>query len=157
LQIDGLQFVRSASEISGEIEGAGLKRLAEMQCLTPGIRFRLSGGTNERGKPELRLALSGQLQLICQRCLQPLAMALELENRLELAGSQEEIEAAEDEVDRVLAARDMDVAALVEDEVILALPMIPRHENCEAAPEIAAAQAAKKSPFEALAALKRGR
>ena len=155
--IDGLQFARSASEMAGEIEGAKLVRLAGMQCSTPGIRFRVCGGMNERGKPELSIFLSGQLQLTCQRCLRPLPQALELESRLELSASLEEIEAADDDIDRVLATRAMDVAALVEDEVLLALPMIPRHEHCEAAPEIEAAQARKQSPFDALAALKRRR
>ena len=155
--IDGLQFARSASEMAGEIEGARLERLAELQCLTPGIRFKVCGSTNERGKPELRIVLSGKLQLTCQRCLRPLPHMLEQESRLELSGSQEEIEAADDDVDRVLATRTMDVAALIEDEAILALPMIPRHEHCEAAPEVVAAQAKKQSPFEALAALKKRR
>lgn len=157
VQIDGLQFARSASELAGEIEGARLKRLAEMQCLTPGIRFRVCGGTNGRGRPELSVFLSGRLELTCQRCLRPLLQALEQESRLELSPSLEEIEAADDDIDRVLATKAMDVAALIEDEVLLALPMIPRHEQCDAAPEVAAAQARKKSPFEALAALKRRR
>ena len=156
LLIDGLQFARSASEMAGEIKGARLKRLVDMHCLTPGIRFRVCGGMNEHGKPGLSIFLKGELQLTCQRCLQPLLYPLELESRLELSGSIEEIEAADDDVDRVLATRAMDVAELVEDETILALPMIPRHEQCEAAPELAA-QTAKKSPFDALAALKRGR
>jgi uncharacterized protein len=37
---------------------------------------------------------------------------------------------AEDEIDRVLVSRRMDVGQLVEDEVILVLPMVPRHETC---------------------------
>ncbi len=156
LLIDGLQFARSSSEMAGEIKGTRLKRLADMHCLTPGIQFRVSGGMNELGKPSLSIFLTGEFQLICQRCLQPLLYPLELESRLELSESLEEIEVADDDVDRVLATRTMDVAELMEDEAILALPMIPRHEYCEAAPELVA-QSAKKSPFDALSALKQGR
>jgi uncharacterized protein len=47
----------------------------------------------------------------------------------------------------------MDVAQLVEDEVILALPMVPRHEACLAT---GAAPETRASPFDALAALRRG-
>jgi len=156
LLIDGLQFACSASEMAGVIEGTRLKRLTDMCCLTPRIRFRICGGTNERGKPSLSIFLSGEFQLICQRCLQTLPYPLELESRLELTASIEEIEAADDDVDRVLATRTMDVAELVEDEAILAMPMIPRHEHCEASLEIVA-QSTRKLPFDALEALKRGR
>jgi uncharacterized metal-binding protein YceD (DUF177 family) len=49
---------------------------------------------------------------------------------LQLAESEREISEADDEIDRVLATRKMDVAWLVEDEVILGLPMAARHEEC---------------------------
>jgi len=161
--IDGLQFARSSSELAGVIDSSQLQRLGEFQCRTPGIRFRLKGGMNERGKPSIDMLLSAELELTCQRCMQPLAFALDTGVNLELSRHQAEIESAEDEVDRILAKRDMDVAALVEDEVILALPMIPRHEHCEAAPEgahpavIEVGTARLASPFGALAALKHGR
>jgi len=160
--IDGLQFARSSSELVGVIDATQLPRLAELQCRTPGIRFRLRGGVNERGKPALDMALVAELELTCQRCMQPLAFALNTSVNLELSRNPAEIESAEDDVDRILAKRDTDVAALVEDEAILALPMIPRHEHCEAAPEGARPSAigvgvARASPFGALAALRQGR
>lgn len=160
--IDGLQFARSSSELAGVIDATQLPRLAELQCRTSGIRFRLRGGMNERGKPSLDMSLTAELELTCQRCMQPLEFALDTGVNLELSRNQAEIESAEDEVDRILAKRDMDVAALVEDEAILALPMIPRHEHCEAAPEgaqpsvIEIGMARPASPFGALAALKQG-
>ena len=161
--IDGLQFARSSSELAGVVDAAQLPRLAELQCRTPGIRFRLKGGMNARDKPSLNMTLSAELELTCQRCMQPLVFALDTGVSLELSRNQTEIGSAEDEVDRILAKRDMDVAALVEDETILALPMIPRHEHCEAAPEgahpavIEAGMAKPASPFGALAALKQDR
>ena len=79
----------------------------------------------------------------------PLAIDVELQ----VTESLREIEAADDDVDRVLASRAMDVRGLIEDEVILALPMVPRHERCVA---VGAGVTAKISPFSALAALKRG-
>jgi uncharacterized protein len=55
-------------------------------------------------------------------------------------------------VDRVLAGREMSVAALVEEEVILTLPMAPKHAQCRAP---AIEQGAEPSAFQALGALKR--
>jgi uncharacterized protein len=154
--IDGLAFARTRSEFAGNIPGARLQRLAELECRVGMLGYRITGAMNERGKPELELRVSGELELVCQRCLKPLAFPLELDSKLELARSLEEIEGAEDEVDRVLASKAMDVELMVEDEAILALPMIPRHERCEGGQE-AKSGTGRPSPFEALAALKGGR
>ena len=50
--------------------------------------------------------------------------------------------------DRVVAAKDMDLRALVEDELILALPYAPRHDGCEARPE--GSDRGASSPFAGL-------
>lgn len=117
------------------------------------LDFVLSGEINERGKPGLRLAVDGSVHLECQRCLGEVELPLRLEAQLEFAASEAEIMAADDEVERVLAGRDMSVAALVEEEVILALPMVPKHEQCRAA--TGAEEGAEPSAFQALAALKK--
>jgi len=53
----------------------------------------------------------------------------------------------------VLATKSMDVAALVEDEAILALPMVPLHERCETG--VAPDASAEAGPFAPLAGLRR--
>jgi uncharacterized protein len=125
-----------------------------MGCDAATLAYRVCGGQNGGGRPSLTIELSGELRLVCQRCLEPLAFALAARTELELAATAAEIETAEDDVDRVLATRAMDVATLLEDEAILALPMAPLHERCEigAAPD--AAEAA--GPFASLARLRRG-
>ena len=92
--------------------------------------------------------------LACQRCLDPVEFPVELGVELELAGSEREIVAADDDVDRVLATNAMDVAALVEDEVLLVLPMAPVHERCE--PDAERHVADRAAPFAALAGLRKG-
>ena len=78
---------------------------------------------------------------------------VDVEVALELCADPEVIAQAEDEVDRVLASREMSVAQLVEDEVILALPQVPKHENCDVDRLIA--QPVKQSPFSVLERLKK--
>jgi uncharacterized protein len=90
--------------------------------------------------------------MTCQRCLQPLAVPVEVAAELELAESREAAEAADDEVDRVVASRNMDVAALVEDELLLALPMVAAHEDC---PLPAEDDGSAPSPFAKLAGLRK--
>jgi uncharacterized protein len=151
--IDGLAFARAAGMLRGRLGIESLPRLAQSGCSGCVLDFVLTGAINERGKPELRLAVLGSVCLQCQRCLGSLDFPLQLEAKLELAASEADILAAEDDVERTVAERDMDVADLVEDEVILALPMVPKHEQCRAAE--GSDEVAKPSAFQALAALKR--
>jgi uncharacterized protein len=152
--IDGLQFARDGSTKEGRLGLDRLGRLAQMQCTTPGLDYRLRGGIDAEGRAYLRLSVGGSVQLVCQRCLGKLDFPLHVDSKLELAHELREIAQADDDIDRVLAGKDMDVAVLVEDEVILVLPMTPKHEQCSAGPEDRTD--VRKSPFGALAGLKKG-
>lgn len=151
--IDGLQFARGAMQQKGALGMEHLPRLAQMQCSTDGLEYVLQGGTSSFGKPCLRISVTGEMQLVCQRCLGPLSVPVAVDVELQLAESLREIAEADDDIDRVLASRAMDVGQLVEDEVILALPTVPRHGSCT--PASMGAQASG-SAFSGLAALKRG-
>lgn len=152
--IDGLQFARKAEVRQGRLDLPDLPRLAEMRCSTEGLYYRVSGAMNARGKPCLRVGISGLLQLVCQRCVGPLPHHVAVEVELVLSEDLREIEEADDDMDRVLATRRMDLGQLVEDEVILSLPMVPRHENCVRV--AVAGREARESPFGVLANWRRG-
>jgi uncharacterized protein len=151
--IDGLQFARGAHEVRGVLGVEHLPRLADMQGATEGLAFGLRGGMRDDGKPCLWISVSGELRLVCQRCLGALVFPLSVDVELVLTEDPREIERAEDEADRVLASRAMNVAQLVEDEVLLALPMVPRHDRCSV--EIPAGRDVNASPFSVLTELKR--
>ena len=61
----------------------------------------------------------------------------------------------------LVTSRDFDLAALVEDEVLLAMPLVPRHEVCPVKVKMAAADidfeapVEKPNPFAMLAQLKK--
>ena len=154
--IDGIQFARSASEQQGELGAKQFSRLVEAGCHAGELRYRLRGATNDQRKPCLQLAVTGALKLTCQRCLGELDFAVSIESQLELSDDFKSIAEADDEVDRVLADRAMSVVQLVEDEIILALPMVPSHVTCTAGATPESLQAARQSPFRVLAGLKRG-
>ena len=150
--IDGLTFARNAAVLEGRLGLESLPRLAQSGCSGSIIDFVLNGEINERGRPSLRLLVDGSVRLECQRCLDSLDLPLHLEAHLQLASSEAELAAAGDDVECVLAEREMSVVALVEDEVLLALPMVPKHERCSAAAELGGS--AKEPAFQGLAALK---
>src|SRR5471030_1266060 len=151
--IDGLAFARNAAVLEGRLGMESLPRLAQSGCSGSVFDFVLTGEINERGKPGLKLALDGSMRLQCQRCLGSLELPLHLEAQLEFASSEAEITATDDDIERIVAGREMSVAALMEDEVLLALPMVPKHEQCSIVAGLGAS--AEPSAFQALAALRK--
>ena len=150
--IDGLQFARGRSEIEGTLGPERFPRLAQMDCRAGEVAFSVRGGENAKGRLCLRVRASAVLELQCQRCLEPMQYPVEVNAELELCESPREVAEADDDTDRMLATASMDVAQMVEDELILALPDSPRHESCEIPDEGRGKERA--SPFDALARLK---
>jgi uncharacterized protein len=106
----------------------------------------------------LQILVQGLINLRCQRCLGKYAHALELQADLLLAQDENELARLDEDesVDCILATANMDVLALIEDEIILSLPLSPRHGESECAIDKPDSDdAAEERPlFAALAALK---
>jgi uncharacterized protein len=118
------------------------------------------------GEPEfwLHLRASASVPLQCQRCLQPVQQDLAVDRRFRFVRTEEEAErldeVSEDDV-LVLGPR-LDLQELLEDELILALPIVPRHEGRCPVPlplpvDDLEEEAPAPNPFAALAALRAGR
>ena len=135
---------------------AGFPRLRDVLVSDVGeVMYALQGVRDGRGRPSLHLRVDGTISLRCQRCLGALTHEVQAEQLLVLASSQEEIDAEPatvDQPDRVVAGKEMLVRDLVEDELILALPYAPRHEDCEPRHEgiDAPSERAMNSPFAGL-------
>ena len=155
--IDGFEFARAGATLAGTLGIADLPRVAELGCSVADIRYTVRGGATEQGKAALSIEAAGRVELACQRCLEPVEVPVDVRAELELAETQQAIDGADDDVDRVQASRSMAVDALVEDEVILALPMVPKHAQCAARAENEDSGGERASPFAALAALRTGR
>jgi uncharacterized protein len=154
--IDSLTFTRGGGQIAGLVSLARLPRLAG-DALAPegGLVVELRGWRDDEGKSWLDLRIRGDVLTHCQRCLESVTLPLRIDSRLQLIAPGEawpDDDLADDAADAIAADRAMDVLALVEDEVLLALPVAPLHARC-ALP--AAVERTGASPFAALAALKK--
>ena len=147
--IDGFEFASAGATQQGVLPLSGFGRLRDILASNEGeVAYELKGVRDERGRPSLRLCVEATLQLRCQRCLGAMAYELKADELLVLAATQAEIDADPTDVgspDRVLAAKEMRVAELVEDELILALPYAPRHDEC--APAAKVGEGATARPF----------
>jgi uncharacterized protein len=117
------------------------------------------------GTPEIWLHMQADtcLPLTCQRCLTPVEVSLEVERSFRFVADEATAAAMDDDAEEDLLAldQDFDLAMLVEDELLMELPLVPRHDTCPveiplevADPGFEAAMAAKPKPFAALAQLR---
>lgn len=157
--IDPMELVRGRKRLQGEFAVAQLDRLKDQLASTAGqIAYVVTGRLNERGEPSLRCELRGNLGMQCQRCLEPMDYAFATTSDLLLVENESALQEDEmDESDRVLAGSELDLKELVEDEILLALPMAPRHAEGKCAPAQANDGKAEVHPFAALAKLKAGK
>lgn len=122
----------------------------------------ISGATQTR----LHLQARASLPLTCQRCLEPVDIALVVDRtfRFVATEAQAEQDDEESEEDVLVWSRDFDLLSLVEDELLMELPLVPAHEICPGEVRLAvqdegfeAAERDRQQPFAALAGLKGGK
>jgi uncharacterized protein len=130
--IDSLEYARAGQELRGSLPVSGLTRLQDFLYDNVGsVEFVVKGGCDDEMRPVLSLSISGRLHLQCQRCLERLDYPLQLSNTLLLVDRVEnlaETAVDPDAPDCVEASPALDVAGLIEDEILLGLPFAPRHE-----------------------------
>jgi uncharacterized protein len=167
-RLDLQRLADAAAALDGQWPLADLPRLtadaapagdAQVHWHVTGERRAVAGGSAD---PWLHLRARTTVRLTCQRCLQPVDEALAVARSFRFVADEAEAErldelAEEEDVLALPPRGRLDLLPLVEDELILALPLVPRHEVCpeplplpEDEPEAAPAE----HPFAALAALK---
>ena len=154
--IDTLEFARSGQGLEGKIEVAALERLADSLFDNVGtLAFDIRGGYDARQRPHLKLRVDGEISLQCQRCLGRLRYSVSVGSTLLVLTPGASSEADEiDDLDGVPADPHTDVRALVEDEVLLAVPYAPRHPEGQCSTLVKAGEDRAASPFAVLARLK---
>ena len=131
------EFCRKGQEYGGRIKVADLARLSAVCANKSGeLLWTVTGKTGLFGHPQLDLTVKGSVDLVCQRCLEAFSLDLDSRAAIILAESEEkadEIEEALDEDDPtevIVGGEKIDILVLVEDEVLLTIPLSPRHDIC---------------------------
>lgn len=159
--LDIAQFVRDQRVLARDIPAAKFSRLKELLVSDPGsISVQLTGRLESK-KLWLDFSIAGQVSLVCQRCLHPVAYPLELNGKLRVVesvdglglGDQREEEWTVDDIeDALISDRPLSLIELVEDEIVLALPMAVTHNECEIV--AMGGKSGALSPFAALRLIK---
>lgn len=156
--IDAQAFAERGDSLSGSVALQDLDpRLhhADWADMADRVDYRISGGKDARRRPYLQLSVSGSLKLICQRCFKPSAFALDEQARIVLFADEGDLDramAADEELEGMTVQDPTDVFSLLEDQILMALPIAPRHETCTDTPAQGLAPN-RPNPFAALAGL----
>jgi uncharacterized protein len=116
-------------------------------------------------QPEVwvHVAADATVPLVCQRCLQTVEVPLSVDRSFRFVADEATAAAEDDEAEEDLLAlsRSFDLVELVEDELLMELPLSPRHEVCPEPVKMSAedegfeaAGAEKVHPFAVLGKLK---
>ena len=174
-ELDIFEFVRRQQFIRGRFSVHHLTRLLDGLPEQPVasqpdaeheagiVSFEAQGLGEVEGKAMLELSVHATLMLECQRCLGPMRYLVDGKTLFEIVRSESELGSddemdEDDEPERVVGSRRFDLVALIEDELILGVPYIPRHEVCPGQSEKPAAAdpeaVERPSPFAVLGKLK---
>lgn len=171
--IDVLAFAAAGAQVHGTEPVLRLARLAGTQdaAADPGgrVSWSVQGSKREREGLEaeywLHVQADAAVQPTCQRCLQPMAMALRADVRIRFVRDErqaEELDAQSDAFDVLAATGREDLLDLIEDELLLQMPFAPLHDVCPQALRAPAAAVATEDaaerphPFAALKGWKPG-
>lgn len=165
--LDVRTFAETGTLLEDDEPLSAFARLSQEAAADPGaarVRWKAHGLMRQAGisaslVPWLHLEADSALPLICQRCLEPMTAALKVDRWFRFV-ADEATAAAEDEQaheDVLALSRDFDLRGLVEDELLMEIPVTPRHVRCPRPlpssvvdPDFDAAQKEKSQPFSVL-------
>jgi uncharacterized protein len=157
MRLSGQDLLSNFERLMIETQGLGAKN-----ALNWSVRGELKPGPAGQAQVWLHLIVSVTLPLTCQRCLGPVDVPVHIDRSFRFVESEAQAELEDDESseDVLVLSQDFDLVGLIEDEVLMDLPVVPRHETCPVAIKLLAADPdfedtpAKPNPFAVLAGLK---
>ncbi|QJR11130.1 hypothetical protein DSM104443_02201 [Usitatibacter rugosus] len=152
-RIDPTTFATKPKVWKGVLKPGELPRVADLVASPEGeLRYEVSGFLDKQRRKLVSCIIKGFAQLTCRVSMEDFRYDIDVEDRLVLVDDESAlppIEMESEEEDFVVAEVPLDVRNLVEDAVILALPMIPRKPGIEEVPKVDD-KPPRESPFAAL-------
>ena len=125
--LSGTEALARFERLQDEAQGVGTQNL---------VKFTATGVMRPEGAAgeQVWLALTAEVALpqTCQRCLGPVDVPVSFEREFLFVASEEvaAVEDEESEEDVLVLSRDFNLLELIEDELLMALPVVPKHEVC---------------------------
>jgi uncharacterized protein len=165
-EIDPFRFAQQGREIEGELNLEEMERLADLLYSNEGkVEVKLKFDVDNMGTPFVRAEFATTLSLTCERCMGAMEWPVSIETSLGLVKHEKLAESLAEQYEPWVLedTASINPADLVEDELILSLPIVAKHEH-DCLPEEALFSGDKEteegeaekpdSPFAVLSALK---
>lgn len=160
--VDAWRMVASTRHFHGSLLIGSLPRLCESLANTDGLlRYELEFGRDGLGVAFLAMRVEGSLSLICQRSLEAFAWPVSLSVQLGLIREEADESGLPPGYEALLVNHgELRLSDVIEDELILALPLVPTKPGFDEAEEVVyttenAEVRAREHPFAALASIKK--
>lgn len=168
-RLDVKVFARQAGELKGAWPLAGFTRLLDLlapgdgltapdpvQWSARGEEVPVRGGASQVW---LHLQADAALPMVCQRCLMVYPQSVTVRTDVQFVADEQTAADLDADVEHevLVFSKELDLQALIEDEMLLSLPLVPRHESCPqplSAGAIDEPDEVRKHPFAALAELR---
>ncbi|MGV3583039.1 MAG: YceD family protein [Methylophilus sp.] len=133
LTVNNLDFAKNQRHLVSKLEVVALKRIEEFLELTDTsdsyVHFELTGDNHTYSHPGLRLKIDAKLPMRCQRCLNVMSVPINLNFDYVLTSDESADLDEIDDVDWLEPSISMDLQELIEDELLIALPIAPMHQE----------------------------
>lgn len=155
---DPFGFARAAGQVHGQLAVSAMPRLQDQLASNAGdVKYSVHGGVDPLDRPQLELEVTGTVELLCAHCVKTLSHPLALRTRMLMAPSgtvpldNEDPESPE----WIEVGQELNLQDLVEDEILLGLPLSVRHAqgHCSSESHEAYGKKSADSPFARLAVL----
>ena len=164
-KIDPFRFAENGLRIKGVLSVKNMNRLCESLYNDSGkVDINIEFGKDEQKVSFLKGNISCILQLQCQRCMEPYSFEVSNKIKLAIVHTEEEAEKLSKGYDTIVANDDiLIIQDVIEDELIINLPVVPRHplKECKGLPVIESAEPVvkeeKENPFKVIEFLRKKR
>jgi uncharacterized protein len=160
-RLDLIATAEAGHVLQGRIELARLERVLPLLSSSAGeLQIRLELGKDQDGTCFVSGTITGELEMQCQRCLNPFVHPMNLKFLLGLVHAQEDMVRLPARFEPLLLTPEpVRIAELISDEILLALPIVAMHEEPDECRELVTKYEATErkpadSPFAVLAQLK---
>ncbi len=166
--VDARKLAQQGALINGELDVATLTRVAEAAASNDGkVTVELDFHRDEQNFRVIGGKIEATVSVLCQRCLEPMQISIEGEPSLAIVWSDDQAQALPKHLEPVLQGEDMiSLWQIIEDELLLLMPMISFHEESECSADkgyttatdeeivLEQVEVEKDNPFNVLSALK---
>lgn len=161
--VDPRKLAEREAKLNGYVDLRSMPELATLLVENDGqVEVELSFSLNEQKLRIVSGVAKTQVKQRCQRCLDPVTIDISAEINLAVVLNEEQAKNLPRNYDPLLVEEGVELASLVQEELILSLPAVAYHENCEVQTTFGdlndttqARQEDKPNPFSVLADLKK--